>query len=287
MTELPKTPPPPLSANVSYTGLSLASIRRFVDALTRLETYRLFTNRYCVFGLLWGLPVPIFALGFELHATKQSLNLASLADAVANNPWLLVFIAHPLIFAVVFGALGTMAADHERRIASLVDKLARRANSDPLTGLLNHRAIHTCIEEERTRAQRSHTPFSIIMIDIDDFKRHNDTQGHVRGDEILTRIAATLTAGVRPYDRVCRYGGDEFLVLLPNTDATEAEHLAERLRAATARLPCGVTLSAGVATCDSNQPAERCVERADKRLYHAKRSGRNRIVGSSTLSTAL
>jgi diguanylate cyclase (GGDEF)-like protein/PAS domain S-box-containing protein len=164
--------------------------------------------------------------------------------------------------------------------------IAKLAATDSLTGLLNRRAIEIELEIEASRAQRLRLPMSAIFGDLDYFKMINDSHGHSVGDEVLREVAKMLQAGVREYDRVCRYGGEEFLVMLPETKAEIAQEIAERLRKSIAvwklihqeRLwPFTMTMSFGVAELQPGESWERMVERADRALYRAKKAGRNQV----------
>jgi diguanylate cyclase (GGDEF)-like protein len=158
------------------------------------------------------------------------------------------------------------------------------AQRDPLTGILNHGAMHAALLEEVARAARTQTPLTCLMVDIDHFKTVNDTHGHVVGDLVLQRVAAALVDSSRPYDRVCRYGGDEFVVLLPATDMAAALVAAERIRVDVARatgedLPLRVRLAAsvGVAEWEPGEPPIALLQAADEALLDAKRVGRDSV----------
>lgn len=164
--------------------------------------------------------------------------------------------------------------------------IARLAATDALSGLLNRRAIEIELEIETKRAQRLKLPLSVIFGDLDYFKMINDQHGHAVGDEVLKGVAKLLQAGVREYDRASRYGGEEFLVMLPETKAEIAQEIAERLRKSISvwrlihqeRLwPFSVTMSFGVAELQPGESWENMVERADRALYRAKKAGRNQV----------
>jgi diguanylate cyclase (GGDEF)-like protein len=135
---------------------------------------------------------------------------------------------------------------------------------------------------------RHKTPLSLIMLDVDNFKRFNDTFGHPAGDEVLRGLARQLREGSRDHDVVARYGGEEFVVLLPSTPADDAMSIAERLRVRIERMPSAlrpITASLGVATtCDALPACSALVEAADQALYRSKHSGRNRVTHSSQLT---
>ena len=166
----------------------------------------------------------------------------------------------------------------ERRMESM-------ALTDPLTGLLNRRSMEQRLREAAHGFQRSDRAFSLVMADVDHFKTVNDLHGHATGDRVLRAVAAQFTEQVRGHDAVARWGGEEFLLLLPETDAATACEVAERLRAeAAARLAeaaglaAGVTLTFGVAMFERGMRVAECLKRADEALYAGKESGRNRVV---------
>ncbi len=163
-------------------------------------------------------------------------------------------------------------------------RIEELAELDELTGTFNRRCIMRMLNEEIDRAERSGSPLSLALIDLDWFKRINDGFGHPIGDEVLRTFAITIFANIRSFDRFGRYGGEEFLLLLPNTHRDEAEGMLERLREIVAELDWSafspgmkVTLSAGVATTAMADSADTVLTRADSALYTAKEMGRNRI----------
>jgi diguanylate cyclase (GGDEF)-like protein len=166
-------------------------------------------------------------------------------------------------------------------------KLYRAAYRDPLTDLRARRGMEEALLDEHARSRRHGRPFSIVMLDVDGFKGVNDEHGHAVGDDLLRELAGILRAGVRTYDLVARYGGDEFTVVMPEAPSDSALTVAERLRRRVEeelRTPGGapVTVSVGVATWsgDPEDAASAVVRRADAALYEAKRAGRNCIVAS-------
>ncbi|HLI24802.1 MAG TPA: GGDEF domain-containing protein, partial [Acidimicrobiales bacterium] len=166
------------------------------------------------------------------------------------------------------------------RGARLLAEVERMAAIDGLTGLANRREFENALAREVSRCQRVREPLSLMLIDVDHFKRVNDTRGHLAGDEVLRTLAATLQQQVREMDIVARYGGEEFAVLLPSCTTADAVTVAERVRrAVTASASLlGVTVSAGVATMPDHAPdAVKLVAEADDALYRAKRQGRNRV----------
>jgi diguanylate cyclase (GGDEF)-like protein len=186
------------------------------------------------------------------------------------------------------GPLGTLADYAATAIANarLYAELQLQSITDSLTGLSNRRNLFALAEREFQRAARFGRPLSAIMLDIDHFKRVNDTHGHAAGDQALAEVARRLRASVRNIDIVGRYGGEEFVLLLPETELAGAGLLAERLRLAIAAAPVTtvagpvpLTVSLGVA---ANRPAvadvAALINNADTALYAAKEAGRNRVL---------
>jgi len=168
-------------------------------------------------------------------------------------------------------------------------KLKALLSIDPLTGVANRRGFNRVLSREWRRAVRDRTPLSLILIDVDFFKEFNDNQGHLAGDKCLMQIACTLADTVkRPGDFVARFGGEEFVVILPNTSSRGARLLAEQMRKRIESLEIihkslkaskSVTISLGTATVvpSRNSSPEELFNAADKALYRSKREGRNRV----------
>jgi diguanylate cyclase (GGDEF)-like protein len=166
-------------------------------------------------------------------------------------------------------------------------RIEELAELDDLTGSFNRRCIMRFLDDEIERAHRANTPCSVSLIDLDWFKRINDTYGHPTGDEVLRTFAITVFANIRGVDRFGRYGGEEFLLLLPDTPHDVAVRLLNRLRAIIAELDWSafspgmqVTMSAGIVTLKAGETADALLARADGALYKAKAEGRNRIVSA-------
>ena len=168
--------------------------------------------------------------------------------------------------------------------------LNQHANVDELTGLNNRRFILEDYYSKVSSAKRYQLPLSILLIDIDYFKKVNDQFGHPIGDEVLMSVAVDLASGLRESDLICRYGGEEFLALLPMADLVEAQIIAERLRAQVAnsvvfqeKYGFGVTVSIGLAKLSMNETELELIARTDKALYAAKNNGRNRVEVSTNI----
>lgn len=177
----------------------------------------------------------------------------------------------------------TNVAINKRQLESANSQLRELADLDGLTGLLNRRYWEQCLSHEFARHLRYDEPASLVIFDIDHFKRFNDTYGHQLGDDVIREVARLTRQLVRETDFAGRYGGEEFVVLLPNTDTDGAIQFAERLRNAIARLridhqgdPLTVTISLGVAGILTNMVNHQAlIEAADQALYHSKERGRN------------
>jgi len=163
--------------------------------------------------------------------------------------------------------------------ADLLGRLESLARTDPLTGAANRRALDDVLDAAIADAGRSGRPLSVVMLDLDHFKRFNDDNGHQAGDDLLRESASAWRTLLRRADTLARYGGEEFVVVLPDGDDAAAMVAADRLRAA---LRDGVTGSAGVATWDGDEPAAGLIGRADAALYRAKQAGRDRVVSVGT-----
>lgn len=172
----------------------------------------------------------------------------------------------------------------------LRESLQMQSIRDPLTGLHNRRYLEETLEREMHRAQRSLTPLAVLVIDVDYFKGFNDTFGHDAGDMVLQELGRTMRQAFREEDVICRYGGEEFVVALLDTDETNAVARAEVFRKMVEHLSVTfreqalppVTVSIGVAGLrHENSRPEELIRAADQALYQAKRTGRNRVVSST------
>ena len=190
-------------------------------------------------------------------------------------------------------AAASMAAIAIRNVQSLIET---RENSvrDGLTGCFNRAHSLDTLNAELRRARRGPIPLSLVMFDIDDFKRVNDSYGHVTGDNMLAEVGRRLADVLRTSDLKCRYGGDEFLVILPDTPAAGARHVAESIRDAMSHIgvtigdaSVAVTVSVGVATAQGDErDAQFFVALADKALYRAKQTGRDRVCDAEVRTVA-
>lgn len=171
-----------------------------------------------------------------------------------------------------------------RYVIELNRKLAEQAHTDPLTKLYNRRFALGVIDKQLAYVERKSKPASIIMTDIDHFKLVNDKLGHVAGDQAISSFAQVIANTIREYDIACRYGGEEFLLFLPDTNSEKAYEVAERIRVAIAQLNMqseqqtfSITASFGVAQAEQQERIEDWINRADKALYQSKQNGRNQV----------
>ena len=170
--------------------------------------------------------------------------------------------------------------------ANTYSEILQNATTDALTGLNNRRQFEVRLKEQFAIANRQNSPLCAIMTDIDYFKKFNDTYGHAVGDEVLRTVASVIKSELREYDIPSRYGGEEFCILLPNTNIDEAKIVAERLRSAVEKSEVNtdntnnirVTISVGLSELDIKDMPEDLYMKADKALYDAKEGGRNRVV---------
>lgn len=187
-----------------------------------------------------------------------------------------------VVFIACFVALSMFSFIHELSREHAEKKLEDAASHDPLTGLLNRREMGRILKSECLRTQRYKRPFSLILCDIDDFKKVNDTYGHKFGDTVLKMIADTFRTGTRTQEHIARWGGEEFLILLPETPLDGSMIVAERLRnrIENEKIVFGkeetrVTMSFGVGEFNPNFSIEENIDHIDKKLYEAKRAGKN------------
>ena len=186
-------------------------------------------------------------------------------------------------FAVAFNSMTQQLQEARQQLEEANQALQLRADTDGLTGLYNHAFLMKTLETEIERARRYGTALSLVMLDIDHFKKFNDTYGHQLGDTVLVETAKLLRQPLRASDTAGRYGGEEFMLILPNTDHDGALALAERIRSSIETTPftdvhLQVTISAGIAAWDKQKLVE-LIQTADDRLYDAKRNGRNQVTG--------
>lgn len=214
-------------------------------------------------------------IAVPLKIQEKIIGILYLDDFVPRT-----FSAMRLHMLSILASFATMSIDNAR----LHVKTHLLACTDGLTGLYNHRHFLVCFEEEMARAIRYEKPLSLVMLDVDDFKRFNDSYGHPVGDKALIAVAKTLHSLLRTCDFSFRYGGEEFIAILTETDIDKALVAAERLRqgiinstrdALVGIVPEGVTVSIGVASYPRDGIGDVLIKEADDQLYRAKREGKN------------
>ena len=176
------------------------------------------------------------------------------------------------------------AVKESQSLSHAVKKAEQDARQDALTGLLNRRGFMELLEHEYLQMKYRHTELTLILADIDHFKRINDSYGHECGDKALKKIAAFLKHNIRERDFISRWGGEEFLIMMPNTGSEAATHLTERIRKKLSETIIGceshqiaLTMTFGISQCTSYETVKHCISRADNALYEGKASGRNTV----------
>ena len=216
-----------------------------------------------------------------LTAKSQTDDIIAGLDAGADDYLTKPFDANELRVRL---RAGRRIVDLQTELIEAREQLRQLANHDSLTGLWNRAAICGNLQQELERAEREQLPLSVVLADIDFFKRINDTYGHLAGDAALRETSRRMKSMLRPYDGIGRYGGEEFLLVLPGCDNEAAVALAERIRECIEASPLAlaegtipVTLSLGVSSNAITQDMEGLIGAADTALYRAKESGRNRV----------
>ncbi len=189
-----------------------------------------------------------------------------------------------IVLALTGHFFETIASDAEKALIQTNKKLASLATTDPVTNLVNRRIILSRIEQEKNRMERGSKPFVLIMVDIDNFKQVNDEYGHAGGDYVLVNLAELISITLRKQDEVARWGGDEFLIMLPETDVEGGQIVAEKIRTKIVNTPfiyrelnIPVTVTLGVGSCDQGAGVGSCIRKADQALYLGKQAGKNRV----------
>lgn len=245
---------------------------------------------------------------FELEARDKVGNISSIKpfDIVIPSPWYQtlparlcwVLVGMTFLWLLIRSLvryrtqnlaqdkerLKLMVAEHTRELANANRKLESMANVDGLTGIANRRRLDSYLSFSAQNCQERGRPLSVLLIDVDHFKRFNDTHGHIKGDAVLKDIAMLLGQSLRrSEDLLARYGGEEFTAILPGADAEAALCVARDMRDQVQNSNTGVTVSIGLACITAGQviDTQRLIEQADKALYRAKNEGRNRVVQSA------
>jgi diguanylate cyclase (GGDEF)-like protein len=235
-------------------------------------------------AIAWTLTMTGLAPIFVLTTTPIGMPFATSVERLAALLCYVLTIGQCAFVGLYGSSLRKMLHSRNFQLREAYQRIEELAELDDLTGSFNRRCIMRMLDDKIAGAQRSKTPCSIALIDLDWFKRINDAFGHPTGDEVLRTFAITVFANIRTIDRFGRYGGEEFLLVLPDTPAEEAARILERLRTIIADLDWSafspglrVTISAGIATLRPDETPDSFLARADSALYAAKAGGRNRI----------
>jgi diguanylate cyclase (GGDEF)-like protein len=228
----------------------------------------------------WALPMVLAVLAFYLglHAVCSAVGPLSPLQPGALR------VAHWVNVGLIFALFYAMAAFYRGTVIKAEKRLLAAATTDPLTGLANRSHFHVRAAAELSRARRSGEPVALVLADVDHFKRINDEHGHEAGDKVLVRLAALMRDSLREVDVLARWGGEEFLALLPASGSGSAAEVADRLREAVSALHIDlggrtiqVTMSFGIAELQGADELPAAIAHADAALYASKRAGRNRI----------
>lgn len=268
-----------LMALMVYTGLGIDHTDAEATAILWWSGYWLpvvYGFVFMVFGVRIGT-----LLSIAVYSVALVMGMSHFIDPAGHTEHQLLMLGHGYLSNIVIIVLLTGVATILQRQARHSDRLEGEVHTDVLTGLPNRRLMSRLIVDEMARAERYGRPFSIVLFDLDHFKVVNDRYGHPLGDEVLKQIGPMLADHVRETDTIGRWGGEEFLVVLPEMDVRDASRMAERLRRVIAdgSFAAGVhmTASFGVAHYVKGESMASLLERVDRELYSAKDAGRNRV----------
>jgi len=232
----------------------------------------------------WTMTTLFIAAVLLLSDTMPAIPAATPAERLVTLICFSLSVGRFVYLGLYGNAMRTVLYERSLELKRANRRIEELAEIDELTGAFNRRRMMRSLDEESIRVQRSGSTFSVALIDLDFFKRINDRYGHPTGDEVLRTFAITIFANIRATDKFGRYGGEEFLLLMPDTPNDVAAKILDRLRVITAELDwsafsngLSVTISAGVATMRPNETSDSILARADAALYVSKDSGRNRI----------
>lgn len=238
-------------------------------------------------AVIIGSSLLVIVIALSLPHALRTLERKTVFDGI--TPFVQIYLSHIFIILALYGFAVFRA--HAIKQSEAVKAFKELASTDALTGLANRRYMTELLELEFKRQERYEHGFSIIMIDLDKFKQVNDVFGHEAGDQVLTQAANLLKTSLRASDTSSRWGGEEFLILLPETQNSNSLHVAENLRKTIeAQLHYAdyrVTVSVGVASFRPEDSLRSLVKRADDALYKAKERGGNQVVNETTKETGV
>jgi len=260
-------------------------------------------------GAVLAILVLVLAYGMFSLSVRQAGLLAGLAlvalcsvmlwksqtDPTRYPPWVeavhlafgVIVLAGVSALSVRMGVLRQRLRQQKQELEASLEQIRLLETQDELTGLLNRRHMTALLRAEQARQQRTGYAMTLVLIDLDHFKRINDEHGHQAGDTVLRTFAQAVTSQLRGADVLARWGGEEFLLMLPETGALQARQCVERMRASLAQVSFDavatglqLTFSAGLAVCQPGESIEAVIELADQALYRAKQAGRSCTVGA-------
>jgi diguanylate cyclase len=241
--------------------------------------FSLFNNNFdsrAIILVSIGLCITFLTLDIITHDAPHNLALSASLMRIIDD----------INIVISFTAVGLISYYFRLASISLERELAKLANTDSLTGLYNRRRMQEILEEQKTFSSRSGSDFTLIFVDIDHFKKFNDTYGHCCGDYILCEVASFMRNQLRQGDALARWGGEEFLIMLPNTDIKGARTIAEKIRKEIAGKrfhladqDFSVTMTFGLSQHEDNASIDDSLKRADDALYKGKEAGRNLVMG--------
>ena len=233
---------------------------------------------------MWAACVGLSGLLFYAYSDRIGVPLAGSGQVAIV--WLLfsVVLGRFVFLSVYSASMRNRLHESRRKLAESMDQVRELVSHDELTKALNRRSLMARLEQEKSAAARTGLPFSVALLDLDEFKTINDNHGHAAGDEVLKAFVRTVHATMRDTDIFGRYGGEEFLMICTDTGLEGARTAAERVRRAVAAADwarvapgCAVSASIGVAAWKPGEQIDQLLRRADGALYEAKRNGRNRV----------
>ncbi|PHS39150.1 MAG: GGDEF domain-containing protein [Sulfurovum sp.] len=244
-------------------------------ALYMTELYLIIFWIFTVSGLrLWEATISAMTTVIVIFIVTYFFFSLSLESFVMHSFWMLASFS--------FGFLGAYLLDRSyKEVFSTHEQLIHLAMTDKLTGLYNRAKLDELLQNELDRAEQFHHTFGLVIMDLDHFKEINDTYGHQAGDTVLREVSQLVTEGLRPKDKVVRWGGEEFLLICAETDQKEVlervKKLCLKIEQHRFSIPAGITASFGLTQSSKGDTIDSVIKRADDALYLAKNSGRNRI----------
>lgn len=260
----------------------------FTEFITDSRTYALKSNAFSLVGALLGFYFSHFCLVTYLMITHVELEVVDISE-IYFSPLFLLFTGLMTLLNMIFmGSIGVLLSERVFKLEQKLLDIKNKSETDPLSGLCNRRSFIKIMTKELHRNSRlkDQSQMALIFIDIDFFKKVNDTYGHAAGDIVIQKISKFLESACRPYDTVARWGGEEIVILNPQTSGDQSLRFAERLRQGVEDLyitiddnrTIQITISIGVAIYTPNgEEMNELIDRADRMLYLAKDNGRNRV----------